>query len=189
MKGKIKIIGIGGSLESKSVTLTILQFVMNEIKSLGSEIKIIDIKSLNLPLYSHPKGKSKLKPAVKKMLDEMHSSGGLVFASPEYHGTVSASFKNLIDYLELLKDFKPPYLTGKPIGCIAAAGSENSGAATLLSMISIVHSLRAIAAPTSIAIGSANEIADKKGYITNEKIKRKLKRLASDVYNLAVKLR
>jgi len=185
MEGRIRIIGIGGSLEDKSSTLAILSHEMKLIKSLGAQIKIIDLKRIKLPLFSNS---ISLKGSIKDLLDEIHSANGYIFASPEYHGTVSASFKNVIDYLEFLSDYNPPYLAGKPVGCIAAAGAENAGATTLQTMFSIVHNLRAITASNSFAIGSASNIVSSKGELKNEGVKRKLKRLAEEVYNLAVKL-
>jgi FMN reductase len=189
MSGKIRIIGIGGSVESKSSSLLYLKYVLNELKLLGADVKLIDIKKVNLPLYNYSKGIAGGGKELKVMLSEIHSADGFVFASPEYHGTVSASFKNIIDYFEFLADYKPPYLTGKPVGCIALAGAENSGGTTLNTMINIVHSLRGIAASGSMAIGSAYRQVDKNGKIKNDSVKRKLKRLTEEVYNLSVKLK
>lgn len=189
MSGKLKITGIGGSLEQNSSTLAILKSAMAEISEIGAETVIIDIKEVSFPLCSFSKG---IKPdisAVDDMLNIISSSDGFVFASPEYHGTVSAAFKNVIDYFEFLSDRTPPYLTGKPVGLIAAAGAENAGFGTLETMINIVHSLRGIVAPSSLAIGSANKLVHADGSINEDPLKRKLKRLAEEVYFLSSKLK
>ena len=39
-----------------------------------------------------------------------------------YHGTVSGSFKNALDWLQLLSDRDPPYLTNKVVGLVSTAG-------------------------------------------------------------------
>ncbi len=39
-----------------------------------------------------------------------------------YHGSVSGSFKNALDWLELLADRDPPYFTNKVVGLISTAG-------------------------------------------------------------------
>ncbi len=189
MSGKIRIVGIGGSLESNSSSLLYLKYTLNELKLLKADVKLIDIKKVNLPLYNYSKGLSGGGKELKIILNDISKADGYVFASPEYHGTVSSSFKNVIDYFEFLSDYNPPYLTGKPVGCIALAGAENSGGTTLNTMINIVHSLRGIIAPNSIAIGSAYRHVDEKGKIKNDSIKRKLKRLAEEVYSLSVKLK
>src|SRR5687767_6329130 len=155
MTGKIRIIGIGGSMESNSSSLLYLNYVLNELKQLGADVQLVDIKTIDLPLYNYSKGIDATGEDLKKLLDDIHKADGYIFASPEYHGTVSSSFKNIIDYFEFLSGYNPPYLTQKPVGCLALAGAENSGAPTLAAMISIVHSLRGIVAPSSLAIGSA----------------------------------
>jgi NAD(P)H-dependent FMN reductase len=188
MKEKIRITGIGGSMEPKSSTLLYLQYVLAELKTLGAETLLVDVRDLHIPMYDFSKGIKNAGRDFEKLLGEIHKSDGFIFASPEYHGTISASFKNVIDYFEFMDDYSPPYLTQKPTGCIAIAGAENSGGTTLNTMINIVHSLRGITASNSIAIGSAYKHVDK-GVITNESIKRKLKRLAEEVYTLSEKLK
>jgi FMN reductase len=46
----------------------------------------------------------------------------MIWSSPLYHGTVSGAFKNALDWLDLLSDRDPPFLTDKVIGLISAAG-------------------------------------------------------------------
>lgn len=186
MTEKTKITGIGGSLEKGSVTLLYLKSLLKNCSALGAEVTLLDIKKLNWPLFNYSK-----KPAANiiRTLDEIHKSDGLIFASPEYHGTVSASFKNIIDYFEFLSVKNSPYLTRKPVASIALAGAENAGGLTLNTLINIVQNLRGIPVPASFAIGSAQKQVDAKGIITNEKIKRKLSRLAEELYFLSQKLK
>ncbi len=189
MSGKINITGIGGSLEDNSSTLALMKFVMDELSEKGADVTVIDIREVNLPLYIYSKG---IEPAEKMpgyLLQAISLADGLVFASPEYHGTVSAAFKNVIDHFEYFSEKSPPYLTGKPVGLIAAAGAENSGFATLETMTNIVHSLRGLVAPSSIAVSSANKQVDTSGSIINDSLKRKLSRLAEEVYILSSKLK
>lgn len=189
MKEKIRIVGIGGSMESRSSSLLYLKYILNELNELGAEVKLIDIKNLDLPMYSYGMDMKEAGEGFNALLDEIHSANGYILASPEYHGTVSSSFKNVIDYLEFLSSYTPSYLTQKPVGLLALAGAENSGVATMSTLINITHSLRGIVAPSSLAIGSAYKQIDEAGNITNDSIKRKIKRLAEEVYSLSVKLK
>ena len=189
MSEKVKITALGGSAEPLSSTLAYLKFTADELCKLGAEVKIIDLKNLILPLYGYKTDNISTEKEVKDYLEIIYNSDGYIFASPEYHGTVSAAFKNAVDYFEYLSDYKPPYLSKKPVGLIAAAGSENSGYRTLSTMMNIIHSLRGISAASSIAIGPANNPISASGEITSESVKRKLTRLAREVYELTVKLK
>jgi FMN reductase len=50
----------------------------------------------------------------------------LVWSSPLNHGTVSGAFKNALDWLQLLGDHEPPYLTDKVIGLVSTAGGTHA---------------------------------------------------------------
>jgi len=188
MDKKIDIVGIGGSMEVHSYSLTILKQLLKELSLSGANTTLIDIKSLNLPIYEYSKGSTKPSDELVKVLDYIHKSHGLIFSSPEYHGTVSASFKNFIDYLEYLDSYNPPYLTNKPVGCISVGGGGNSGLYTLNTMVNIVHSLRGISVSSNFAVSNVKESFNPAGEITDENIIQKLKRLAIEIYYVASKL-
>ena len=188
MNSKLLITGVGGSLDDISYSLNALTYVLNELNKSGAETRLIDIKECNLPLFSYAKTRKTAKRDIKNFMDLLHTSDGLIFSSPEYHGTVSAAFKNFIDHLEYLSSYDPPYLTLKPIGCISLGGGDNSGIYTLNTLINIVHSLRGVTVSGNVAIPNAKNAFDEKGKLRNENIKRKLKRLAGDVYYVSSKL-
>ena len=185
---KIKIAGIGGSLEKKSATLSALKFAMNELNSLGAETVIFDIAKFELPIYNPSKTLEEAGEEFKKFLDEIHSADGYIFASPEYHGSVSGAFKNVLDFLEHLAVYEPPYLLNKPAGCIAVGGGEVSGVTTIQTMENIVHNFRAITPYRNVAISSAGKHFDENKELSSEIIKRRIARLANEVYTLAQKL-
>ncbi len=186
---KIKIVCLGGSMEKGSSTLEILKYAAAELKKLGAEVYLADIKSMELPMFSY-KEMSKVKSkAFSALLKHSAHADGFIFASPEYHGTVGSAFKDVIDYLEILSKNEPPYLTLKPVGCIAIGGAENSGYATLNSMISITHNLRGVVSPSSFAAGSGSRLPGEKKIIADERLLKRVKRLVSELYLLAVKLK
>ena len=188
MTGKIKIIGLGGSMEGKSTALAALKFVMDECRNLGAEVKMFDIREFDFPIYNPSGSLESFGEDLIKFLNEVHSGHGYIFSSPEYHGSVSGAFKNVIDYLEYLSEYDPPYLRDKPAGCIAVGGGEVSGVTTLQTMVNIVHNFKAITPYKNVAIASANKHFDMDKEWISDIVKTRLARLANDVYNLAVKL-
>ena len=184
----IDIVGIGGSQEENSFSLQILKYTLNEVTLLGARTKLIDIKSLNLPIYDYSGGKLQPQAGLKKIMDDIHKSHGIIFTSPEYHGTVSASFKNFIDYLEFLYSYDPPYLTNKPVGCISIAGGDNSGVNTLNTLVNIVHSLRGITVSSNFSVSNIKNSFNSAGKLIDEAVIRRIKRLSSDIYFVSSKL-
>jgi FMN reductase len=188
MKDKIKILGAGGSLEKNSSTFAALKYTTDTAAAMGAEVKLYDLKKMGLPIYSPAKGIEQGGKRLKKFLEDVHSADGYIFASPEYHGTVSGAFKNMLDYFEFLARYKPPYLSNKPAGAIAVGGGDVSGIFTLQTIIHIVHNLRGISASGNAAFYSS-QLQMKKNEIKNETVKRRLKRLAEEVYSLAERLK
>lgn len=186
---KINIVCLGGSMEQKSSTLAVLKYAALKLKELGADVYISDIRTLKLPVFSYKALRSMKNRKFTELVKKIQGADGFIFASPEYHGSVSSAFKNVIDYLEVLSDVKPPYLSLKPVGCIALGGAENAGYATLNSMVSIVHNLRGIAAPSSLAIGYGSSLFDAKGKLKSELIIKRVNRLAEELFLLAKRLR
>lgn len=186
---KIKIVCLGGSLDAGSSSLKMVKCAEKKLASLDADTHLIDIRRLKLPIFSYSAMKKGPSSKLSRILDKIHEADGYIFVSPEYHGTVSAAFKNVIDHLEYLSAYKPPYLSSKPVGCIAIAGAESAGHSTLTTMISIVNNLRAIAASTSFAIGSGSNLFTPSGNLKDKNAERRLNRLAEEVFMLAVKLK
>ena len=186
---KIKIVCLGGSMEKSSSTLAVLNYAAGKFEEFGADVSVTDIKSLDLPIFSYKALKSLKNRKFSEFVKKVKTADGFMFASPEYHGTVSSAFKNVIDYLEVLSVEKPPYLSLKPVGCIALGGAENAGYATLNTMISIVHNLRGVAAPNSLAIGYGSALFDNKGKLKSEPVIKRVNRLSEEVYLLAKRLK
>ena len=186
---KINIVCLGGSMENKSSTLAVLKHAAVKLKELGADVYVTDIRTLDLPLFSYKALLSMKNLKFTELVKKIKEADGFIFASPEYHGSVSSAFKNVIDYLEILSKETHPYLSLKPVGCIALGGAENAGYATLNAMISIVHNLRGVVAPNSLAIGYGNSHFDNKGNLNSEVIIKRVNRLTEELFMLAKKLR
>jgi FMN reductase len=65
----------------------------------------------------------------------------MIWSSPMYNGTISGFFKNALDWLKVLGDRKPPYLTDKVVGLIRTAGG-GQGLKAVNTMEFVVRALR-----------------------------------------------
>src|SRR5579885_467024 len=117
------ILGIGGSLRPGSTAALALQTALAGAESVGAETRTIDLAQLPLPMFHGtyeldsytPEGRE----AILTLLNATRAADGLILASPTYHNTISGSLKNALDYMELLKDDRPPRLEGKVVGVIS----------------------------------------------------------------------
>lgn len=185
MKKKIRIVGIGGSLSKNSTSLAALKLALQGAAEAGADVELIDIATLNLPFYS-PEGD--VPEAARRLAESVHQADGLLWASPLYHGTISGSFKNAIDWLQLLGGREPAYLTDKVVGLISTAGGAH-GVQAVSTMQAIVHALRGISVSRFVPIPRAWQVFGEAGAIKDAQFESQLRLLGAEVVELAKRVR
>ena len=156
----VKVVGLGGSLAQQSTSLRALRVALEGAAEAGAVIELLDIKELSLPMYDPANNKP--PASVIRMCEAIYSADGLVWSSPMYNGTISGSFKNALDWLILLGDRDPAYLTDKVVGLISTAGGVQ-GLQAVNTMEFVVRALRGWVVPLVIPIAEAWKAFDGKG--------------------------
>jgi FMN reductase len=149
----IRVLGIGGTTRPGSTTEEALRMSLVAAAAEGAETSMLGAADLLLPLYA-PEVPDRV-PMAARLVDEVRRADGLIVASPGYHGGMSGMVKNALDYLEDLRGDDPPYLDGRPVGCIAAASGWQATVATLFSLRSVIHALRGWPSPMGAAVNTA----------------------------------
>lgn len=152
-----RIIGFGGTLSQSSTTLVALRRTLEEAERRGAEVELLDAGAPVLPMFDWG---AEPNAAALAFAEKFHQADALVWASPLYHGTVSGLFKNALDWLEILADRSPPYLTDKPVGLIGIAGGSHALQA-ITSMEQIVRSLRGWSVPLVVPINRSATVFDR----------------------------
>ncbi len=173
----IEIVGLGGSLAHDSSSLAALKIALRGAEDAGARVTLFDIRTLDLPLY-YPG--IAIPPAAQELADAVQRAQGMIWSSPLYHGTVSGSFKNAVDWLDLLRNVDPPFLADKIIGLISTAGGIQ-GLQAINTMEFCVRALRGWAVPLVMPITRAWEAFDEQGQARDEQIQRLLMLLGSEV--------
>ena len=173
----IRVVGLGGSLSNVSTSLAALKLALQGASDAGAKTILLDIRSLDLPIYAPD-----LDPpaTVIQMCDEIYHANGLIWSSPMYHGTISGSFKNAVDWLQLLGERDPPYLKDKIVGMISTAGGVQ-GLQAVNTMEFIVRALRGWAVPLVIPVARAMQAFDEAGRVTDRTIEDQLRSLGREV--------
>ncbi len=179
--GVVKIVGLGGSLAANSSSLTALKVALDGAREFGADVRLFDLRQLNLPLYVP--GAEDVPAAARELCDEIYTAQGLMWSSPLYHGTVSGAFKNAIDWLQLLSDRTPPYLTDKVIGLISTAGGTH-GLQAVNTMEFAVRALRGWAVPLVLPIPEAWRVF-KDGQVLDKRVEQQLRALGHELARAA----
>lgn len=133
------VVGLGGSLAQNSASLSALEIALEGAAEVGARTALLNIRDLALPMYDP--AMSAVPESVDRMCKLIGDADGLVWSSPMYHGTISGSFKNALDWLQLLANRQPPYLTDKIVGLISTAGGVQ-GLQAVNTMEFVVRALR-----------------------------------------------
>lgn len=178
----IKIVGLGGSLAEHSASLAALEIALKGAEAAGAQVELFDVRRLNLPMYDP--GDNKAPDAARRLADSVAGARGMLWSSPLYHGTVSGAFKNALDWLQLLSDRDPPFLTNKVVGLISTAGGVY-GLQAVNTMEFVVRALRGWSVPLVIPIPRAWQVFDEEGKVRDEGIERQLRKLGAEVWRAA----
>lgn len=181
MTEEIKVVGIGGSLAAASSSLAALKIALEGAAEGGVSTELFDLRELELPMYAP---NAPAPDSVRRLCEAVYEADGLLWSSPLYHGTISGVFKNALDWLELLGERQPSYLTDKVVGLISTAGGTH-GLQAINTMEFIVRALRGWSVPLVIPIAQAWRVFDDKGNASDPKIAEQLRSLGREVTRAA----
>ena len=185
MADSIQVIGIGGSLRAASTSRTALETALDGAHESGAQTTLIWVRELGLPPYSaeHP-----IPLEVVQFADTMYSCDAMIWSTPTYHGSISGSFKNALDWLILLAERDPPYLSDKPIGLVATAGGIQ-GLQAVNSMDFIARALRAWSVPLVQPVAQAWQSFGEDGQLNDQAVAAQLRALGAEVTRAARQFR
>ncbi|MFD0587357.1 NADPH-dependent FMN reductase [Paenibacillus sp. GCM10027627] len=150
----MKIVLLAGSNREGASSTKLARYMEQGLIARKVEVSFIDLRQLVLPLYSPDY--VDLNDNAKRIIAEVGSADGFIFATPEYHGSISGVLKNALDYLS------GNLVEGKPVLSVSSAGGP-SGVCSLLHLQSIVRNLHGINCPQWVSIGYGWGGVDEKG--------------------------
>ena len=180
---KTQILGLGGTTSATSTSRRALEHALAGATEAGAAPALIDPAELPLPLFRPDVAPN---DAVATLITAVRGADGFLWSSPLYHGSVSAQFKNAIDWLELLSKDAEPYLHNRVVGLIMTAGGGQA-LAGIDAMQSMVRALRGWAAPRVVAVSHATKLLDPAA--PDERTLLSLRGLGADVAQAAARLR
>ena len=181
MVKSVQVIGVGGSLRAGSTSRSALQAALEGALGAGAQPDLIGVRELSLPMYTAERS---VPASARRFAEAVYACDALIWSTPTYHGSVSGSFKNALDWLILLAERDPPYLTNKPVGLVATAGGIQ-GLQAVNSMDFIARALRAWSVPLVMPVAQAWQSFDLEGRLVDEMIGTQLRELGAEVVRAA----
>jgi FMN reductase len=153
-QGRLKIVGLGGTLRSGSATERALGHALRRAEALGAVTELLGEPLLSrLPMFNAQPGSA--HETQIKLSDAIRGADALIIASPAYHGSISGVIKNALDTLELTRRDAAPYLTDMAVGVIVLADGWQAAGTALNALRGVVHALRGWPTPFGAALNGA----------------------------------
>jgi NAD(P)H-dependent FMN reductase len=181
----INILGVAGSMRQESYSTLGLKMVLEEAKKYDSESHLLDLRDRNLPLYdpgapsSNDSSFNNSNNVLEKITTALKWADALVLASPDYHGSMSGTLKNFLDYF--WEDF-----AGKTFGYIIA--SHEKGLTVADQMRTAVRQCYGWSMPYNISINGEKDF-DSEGDLVNSALVKRIKMLARDLVTYGTLIR
>ncbi len=152
--GPIRIVLIKGSVRPGNYTSMAAALVADELdRNPSVSVEVVDPREMNLP----PPGLDSSPDAVR-LKELVSQSTGVIFATPEYHGTFSSITKLVIENLGF-----PSVLSGKPVALLGVAAGSIGAIKALEHLRSVLSHIGGLVLPLPISVANVQRVFDKEG--------------------------
>ena len=169
----IKILGVAASLREDSHSTCALKILLEVASNkYGAKTRLLELRKTKLPLYNPSIKSTELtNGSVLEVTEAVIWADAFVLASPDYHGSMSGTMKNFLDYF--WEEF-----AGKTFGYLCT--SHEKGLTVMDQMRTAVRQCYGWSMPYGVSVNGERDF-NTKGEINNTIVTRRLNMLARDL--------
>jgi NAD(P)H-dependent FMN reductase len=168
---KLNILGVAGSMRKDSHGTKILKIVLDIAASKYEALtNLLELRKANMSLYN-PDLSIQSDINMQKVTDQVNWADAFVLVSPDYHGSMSGSMKNFLDYY--WEEF-----AGKTFSYICS--SHEKGLTVMDQMRTTVRQCYGWSLPYGISVNGSEDF-NENGEVINNLLNKRLKMLARDL--------
>ena len=156
-------------MNKDSFSTETLKIVLGRVNQNNADTKLLNLNDTPLPIYNHKESSEMIN--VNQAVDLVNWADAIILATPDYHGSMSGSLKNFLDYF--WSEF-----AGKTFGYICA--SHEKGLTVMDQMRTAIRQCYGWSLPYGISINSSQDFNEKRE-ITNERLFERLNYFARDL--------
>ena len=169
---RIRVAVITGSMRPANQTAHAAEVVGAELERHGAEVVRIDPYEWAIPFPGEKGGKEE----TARLQELVGSATGVVFVTPEYHGSYSSAIKRVIENLGF-----PSVIATKPVSLVGVAGGAIGAIKALEHLRSVCSHVGALVLPGPVSIPNASKVFDEEGRVTDPQIEKRLRKLAANL--------
>jgi NAD(P)H-dependent FMN reductase len=168
----LNVLGVSSSMREGSFGTKTLKIVLDTAQKYEAKTRLLELRKMEMPLYN-PDSDSSMQSNMKlqKVTDDVNWADAFVLVSPDYHGSISGSMKNFLDYY--WEEF-----AGKTFGYICT--SHEKGLTVMDQMRTAVRQCYGWSLPYGISVNGEDDL-NEVGEVVNSVLDKRLKMLARDL--------
>ena len=121
-------------------------------------------------------GTAKDSSVMDNLQQQVSDATGIIFATPEYHGSYSRVIKLVIEQLGF-----PSVLSGKPIALLGVAAGSIGAIKALEHLRSVCSHVGAIVLPGPVSVAAFHKVFDEKGQCTDPAMEQRIRGVATNL--------
>ena len=169
-----RIVGLCGSLSASSSTHRALSLALEAAREAGAQTQLLDLRPLQLPFAGSDWAPGEWPDAVA-LVEAVRACDGLIWATPEYHGSFSGVLKNALDLCGI-EDFE-----GKVVALLGVAGGQIGAIQSLSHLRTVARQLHLWALPNQVSIARAYGAFDENGRLTDPKLAQSIETMGAEL--------
>ena len=180
----MRVLGISGSLRRESHNTSMLRAAATLLPS-GSDLEVFDGLA-EIPPFSEDDEHA--PPAsVVALKDAIAAADAVLFATPEYNGSIPGQLKNALDWASRPRASTP--LAGKPVAVVGASTGLFGAVWAQAELRKVLSTIGARVLESDLPIGQAHEALGADGLPREDEARDALQRVLADLHDLADQLR
>lgn len=187
-----KILAFAGSTREGSFNKKLVRVAAEAARAAGSEVTMLDLRELELPMYDGDLESSKGLPAGgRKLKDLMLAHHGFLISAPEYNSSISAVLKNAIDWASRPVPGEKPLecFDGKIAALLSASPGALGGLRMLMHLRAILENIGTTVLPKQLAVAKAADAFDEHGTLKDAAQQKKVQQLCAELTEVTRRLK
>jgi chromate reductase, NAD(P)H dehydrogenase (quinone) len=176
----MKVLAISGSLRRDSLNTRLLKASAGLLPP-GSELELFE-RLAEIAPYSEDDEHSP-PPAVVALKDTIASADAVLFATPEYNGSIPGQLKNALDWVSRPRASTP--LAGKAVAVVGASKGIFGAVWAQAELRKVLSTIGARVLERDLPIAQAHEALDDDGLPSDPDARRALQEILSELAELA----
>jgi len=175
---EISIVGLCGSFNPRGATRRAMDVALEGARAIGARTHTVDLSEWTLPFAGALQAPGEF-PDVERLKSLVQSAHGIVWATPEYHGSYSGALKNALDLLGFDE------FGGKMVALVGTAGGSVGAISALSHLRAVGRQLHAWVLPQQVSLARASRAFDEEGRLLDADADKRLRELGRELARFA----